>query len=171
MNTEELAALPKIAIPEAAKKLTVKDVSFLVETLSEKDDALRYNAFLLLQANSQLTPNVYTHWAVLESKLGDSNSYQRSLGLMLLVENVRWDKDGKFGKVIDAYLACCMDEKFVTARQAIQGLASVIDDSDRYNDRIRQRIDNLDFSKYKENQQKLLKKDVAAILNLLDKKN
>ncbi len=171
MNAEELRAIPKTAIPEAAKKLTLRDVNFLVETLSEKEDASRYNAFLLLQANSRLTPTVYAHWTKLEGKLGNSNSYQRSLGLMLLAENVRWDKDGRFDKVIDSYLDCCLDEKFVTARQAIQGFASVIEATDRHNDRIKQGLNSLDFAKYKEHQQRLLKKDVATILGLLDKKH
>jgi len=170
MNAEELSVLSKSAIPEAAKNLSKKDVAFLVETLSEKDDALRYNAFLLLQANSRLAPETYTHWSTLQGKLGSANSYQRSLGLMLLAENVRWDKEGKFRNVIDSYLNCCVDEKFITARQAIQGLARVIEATDSYNDKIKHGLNSLDFSKYKENQQSLLKKDVAAILKLLDKK-
>jgi len=96
MNAEELRALPKTAIPESAKKLSKEDVTLLIETLTEKNDALRYNAFLLLQTSSQYTPYVHNHWSGLESKLDSSNSYQRSLGLMLLAENVRWDRDEKF---------------------------------------------------------------------------
>ena len=170
MNAEELRALPKTAIPEVAKKLSKQDTDFLVDTLTEKDDVLRYNAFLLLQAHSSLTPYVYAYWDVLESKLGSSNSYQRSLGLMLLAQNVRWDTEGKFAGVIESYLDCCMDEKFITARQTIQGLASIIEATHVYDERIKQRLNSLDFSKYKENQQKLLKKDTAAIQKLLEKK-
>jgi len=31
---------------------------------------------------------------------------------MLIAENVRWDKEGKFGKTLNKYLECCSDEKF-----------------------------------------------------------
>jgi hypothetical protein len=170
MNAEELRALPKTALPEVAKKLSKQDTAFLVDTLAEKDDVLRYNAFLLLQARSRLAPDVYAYWGVLASKLGSSNSYQRSLGLMLLAQNVRWDKEGKFAGVIDSYLNCCTDEKFITARQTIQGLSCIIEATHIYDERIKQGLNSLDFSKYKENQQKLLKKDVAAIQKLLEKK-
>jgi hypothetical protein len=169
MNAEELRALPKTAIAQTAKKLSKQDTAFLVDTLAEKDDVLRYNAFLLLQARSCLTSEVYAYWDVLEGKLGSSNSYQRSLGLMLLAQNVRWDKEGKFAGVIESYLNCCMDEKFITARQTIQGLADIIEATHSYDERIKQGLNSLDFSKYKENQQRLLKKDVAAIQKLLEK--
>jgi len=65
---------------------------------------------------------------------------------------------------------CCTDEKFITARQAIQGLTKIIESTEKYNEKIKQELNSLDFSKYKENQQRLLKKDVAATLKLLWKK-
>jgi hypothetical protein len=170
MNTDELRALPKSQIAQAASGLSETDVDFLVQQLSEKDDALRYNAFLLLQANSRLSPQTYAHWAVFEQKLASDNSYQRSLGLMLIAENVKWDKEGKFDSAIGKYFACCMDEKFITTRQAIQGLVHVVEATNTYNERIRQALSRLELAKYKENQQKLLNKDIVAILKILDNK-
>ena len=171
MNAEELRALPKTAILETSKKLSKQDVVFLVDTLAEKDDAMRYNAFLLLQANSKLTPDVHAHWRTLESKLESSNSYQRSLGLMLMAENVRWDREDKFGRILNRYLECCMDEKFITARQAIQGLANVVAATNSYDSKIQQALTILALDKYKPNQQDLLKKDAANILELIEKKH
>ena len=170
MNIDELRALPKSQIARATSGLSEADVDFLVQQLSKKDDALRYNALLLLQANSRLSPQTYAHWAVFEEKLASDNSYQRSIGLMLIAENVRWDKEGKFGRTIGKYLACCMDEKFITARQAIQGLVHIVEATDAYNERIRLFLSRLKLEKYKENQQKLLKKDISAIIQNLDEK-
>ncbi len=170
MNQADLQKIAKAEIPQTAKQLTPEDVAFLVQTLPEKDDTLRYKAFLLLQANSRLYPYTYGHWEELESKLGEANSYQRSLGLMLMAENVRWDKEAKFAKVIDKYLECCTDEKFITSRQAIQGLANVVNVTDAYNEAIRKHLGFLTFAQYKENQQHLLLKDTAAILQLIAKK-
>jgi hypothetical protein len=167
MDTAQLQGLSKESISQVAKNLSDKDTDFLVASLEEKNEAARYHAFLLLQAKSRISPAVYPHWATLEEKLGCGNSYQRSLGLMLLSENVRWDSQGKFAKTLDAYMDCCMDERFITARQAIQGLANVVDATSQYNAKIKQKLTGLSFAKYKENQQSLLKRDVAAVLALI----
>ncbi len=51
VNIDELKSLPKDAIAKSAKHLSAGDIDLLVQTLTEKDDTTRYNAFLLLQAN------------------------------------------------------------------------------------------------------------------------
>jgi hypothetical protein len=169
VNVEQLKTLPKNEIPQLAKQLSISDVDFLVKTLSEKDDAARYTAFLLLQANSRQTPLVYAHWDELKEKLGNVNSYQRSLGLMLIAENVKWDQNDRFNTTIDSYLTGCSDKKFITARQAIHGLANVVNATSKYNTKIKQALTNLTFDNYKENQQRLLKKDITGIMELIKK--
>jgi len=167
MNIDDLKAIDKDQILTVAEKLDLSSIGFLVKELSEKDDKLRYNAFLLLQAHSRLKPSVYTYWDELASKLGSDNSYQRSLGVMLLAENVRWDEEGKFKSVIDGYFACSTDEKFITSRQAIQGLTTIMMVTNSYNNEFRKRLLALELGQYKENQQKLLRKDIANVLKTL----
>lgn len=159
MNPEQLKAVAKSQIEQTAKNLTNQDIKSLVDTLSEKDDKLRYNAFLLLQAHSKTQPAVYGYWDVLVEKLDNGNSYQRSIGVMLLAENVRWDTEGKFASGLDKYMRCCLDERFITARQTLQALLVVMESTDRYNSQIGKALEGLDFGKYKENQQGLLRKD------------
>ncbi len=170
MNADELKAVSKEQIPAQSKTLSKADINFLVDTLKEKDDKLRYNAFLLLQARSKEQNSVYEYWDVLAKKLDSDNSYQRSLGLMLIAENVRWDSENKFGKVIDRYFGCCTDEKFITSRQAIQGLATITDSTDRYDKEIVHGLGKLQLGQYKENQQKLLNKDIANVLKTIKNK-
>jgi hypothetical protein len=167
MNVDDFKAIDKDQIQTIAEKLDLSSIAFLVKELTEKDDKLRYNAFLLLQAHSRLKPSVYTYWDELAGKLSSDNSYQRSLGVMLLAENVRWDKEGKFRGVIDGYFACCNDEKFITSRQAIQGLTTIMVATDLYNNEFRKRLLDLDLGQYKENQQKLLKKDITNIVKAI----
>ena len=69
MDIDELKALGKNEIPTISKNLDRTDVNFLIQRLSEKDDLVRYNAFLLLQSNSRGLPFVYEHWSELENKL------------------------------------------------------------------------------------------------------
>ena len=167
MNSERLKAVTKDQILALSKTLTATDIRFLIETLNEKDDKLRYNAFLLLQAHSRLFSEVHEYWDELEKKLDSENSYQRSLGTMLIAENMRWDKEDKFGRTISKYLNCCTDEKFITARQTIQGLEIILKATDKFNDTIKQRLSNLQLSQYKENQKKLLSRDISKILKII----
>jgi hypothetical protein len=169
LNIDSLKTVPKDQVQVLSKTLTTTDIRFLVEVLSEKDDKLRYTAFLLLQSNSRIFPFVYDHWGELENKLDSDNSYQRSLGIMLIAENVRWDKEDKFSKTIGKYLRCCSDEKFITARQTVQGLETVLKATGKFNDEIRNYLTNLQLSQYKENQQKLLTKDISNVLNIINK--
>jgi len=169
MNLKNLKDLTKEQILAEAQNLTQGDVQLLVDTLSEKDDTLRYHAFLLLQAHSRMKPSLYDYWSVLANKLDNANSYQRSLGAKLIAENVRWDKESKFRGVIEKYFGCCTDEKFITSRQAIQGLGIITAATDNYNDEIERRLVALDLRLYKETQQKLLRKDIASIMKLIKK--
>ena len=122
MNMDNLKALTKESTPKAAVNLSASDIAFLVDCLPEKDDKLRYNAFLLLQANARLFPLVYQHWDKLAGRLEDSNSYQRSIGAMLISENVKWDKEAKFTQEIDRYLSCCVDENSLRQEKRFRGL-------------------------------------------------
>ena len=170
MNTAELKTITKEQIPAKAKTLTPNDIQLLINTLTEKDDKLRYNAFLLLQAHSKEAPTVYPHWDTLAIKLTNDNSYQRSLGVMLIAENIRWDKDDKFAKVIGKFFACCNDEKFITTRQTIQALATITQTTSKYDQEIKDNLTKMTFSGYKENQRQLLNKDKAATLKVLNNK-
>jgi hypothetical protein len=167
LNPNELKALSKDQLSVKAKTLPASDIKLLVDTLSEKDDKLRYHAFLLLQEHSRIQPSVYAYWDVLEKKLDSDNSYQRSLGVMLIAENMRWDKEDKFSRVIDKNFGCCTDEKFVTSRQAIQGLGVIVAAKSKYNGEIERRLVALQLGQYKENQQKLLRKDITGVLKLI----
>jgi hypothetical protein len=88
--------------------------------------------------------------------------------LKLIAENVKWDKNGKFVKTIDKYLRGCADEKFITARQAIQALETVIHATESFNDKIKQNLTNLSLSKYKKSQAKLLKEDICKITMIIE---
>jgi len=146
------------------------DIAQLVDWLEEKDDTLRYAVFLLLQALAEKDSRVYRYWDVFAGKLGAANSYQRSLGLMLLAANVRWDEAGRFAEVCGAYLGHCDDEKFITARQCIQGLNQIIDWTGQYDAAIVTALTGLDLDKRKDSQKTLLRLDSLEVLGRLYRK-
>jgi hypothetical protein len=112
----------KETIETFAGELTREDIAFLIPLLDEKNDNIRYCSLLALQCRSKLSADVYPYWDLFSGKLEDANSYQRSIGIMLISENVRWDSEKKFPALFDRYMSCCHDEKFITSRQTIQSI-------------------------------------------------
>jgi hypothetical protein len=104
ITAENIQICEKEDIPSLIPSLESADVEKLVTWLTEKDDNFRYKCFLLLQGRSQESDDIYPYWDIFIEKLGSDNSYQRSLGLMLIAENVRWDNSGKFDAIVDLYL-------------------------------------------------------------------
>ena len=125
VTLDALMAIPKEDIPGTAEALGETDIAALVELLNEKADAPRYQALLLLTSRSERHPDVLPHWPRFVEKLTSENSYQRSIGIMLLAANARWAKASNVGEYLPLCLRLIGDEKPITARQAISALAQI----------------------------------------------
>lgn len=102
MTIESMLALDKSDLQAVAQTaLPAEDIPQLVDLLSVKDDGVRYRAFLLLQGRAAATSDVYPYWQIFQDKLKSENSYQRSLGLMLMAENAKWDATNKLDAALD----------------------------------------------------------------------
>lgn len=93
----------------------------LFEDLESKDNKIRFEAF---QELIRLTENkvnwIYDKWFVLLDKLSSNNSYQRSIGLMLIANLAKSDIENRMRDVLGDFLKSFEDEKFITSRQCIQ---------------------------------------------------
>ena len=156
---------------EFAQSLNAQDIKQLVDILSEKDDNIRYAALLALKSRSEKTRDVYEYWDEFAKKLQSDNSYQRSIGLMLLAENAKWDKADKFSTVADIFLFYCDDEKFITARQCIQSLKKIIPYKKQLSEKISENLMKIDIQKRKDTQRKLLLMDILGVLCEIQKAN
>lgn len=125
IDLESIMSAPNSDLQGMARELDKSDISQLVAWLALKDDVLRYKAFLLLQSRSVLFNDVYPFWDDFSEKLSSDNSYHRSIGLMLIAENVRWDAENRMEDTIDEYLALMKDEKPITIRPCIQSLGKI----------------------------------------------
>lgn len=164
MLTKELLLSHKDDLNCFLGKVREDDIGLLVAWLREKDDTIRYAAFQLLKLLSSNSPMVYKYWDNFAGMINDQNSYQRSLGLMLISENVRWDKEDKFGAICNDYLKHCDDEKFITARQCIQGLSAICEHSAKYNHEIVDMLLKIDLNRRKDSQKSLLLMDIIEVL-------
>lgn len=164
ITLESMMSISKNDLQEAAKQLNKDDIPQLVEWLSFKNDTIRYQAFLLLQNRSIFFDDVYLHWDTFQNKLKSDNSYQRSIGLMLIAENVIWDTESRMEDIIDEYLNLLNDEKTITIRQCIQSLGKIVLSKSGLNDKIASRLISFNLMGIKETMRKPI---LLYILNVL----
>lgn len=169
VTIETLMSLEKQHAEEEAKTLTGDDISWLVNLLNEKDDKIRYAALLLLQSRSAGFHDVYPYWDVFLQKLNSDNSYQRSIGLMLLAENARWDTENRMEDALDALLKILNDEKPITVRQCIQALHQIIPYKRQLTEKIADALISLEIAKIRPSMQKLVLTDILGVLCVIRK--
>lgn len=169
ITIENLMSIEKDTLQEAAKAIDKSDLPLLVEWLSEKDDKIRYQAFLLLQYRSQSFNDVYPFWDDFRIKLKNNNSYQRSIGLMLIAENAKWDLESKLEDSIDEYLSLLKDEKPITIRQCIQSLGKIVPYKQNLNNRIADKLISFNITGIKETIRKSILIDILSVLAIIRK--
>lgn len=169
ITPESIMSISKSDLQEASKVLNKADIQQLVEWLSLKDDNVRYQAFLLLQNRSLLFDDVYPHWDTLKNKLKSANSYQRSIGLMLIADNVKWDTKNRIEDTIDECLQLLNDEKPITIRQCIQSLGKISSSKPGLNDRIASRLIFFNLIAIKETMRKSILLDILNVLLVIRK--
>jgi hypothetical protein len=164
ISKEHLRTIDKNAIPNIAVALDSAEIENLVALLEEKEDAVRYPALLLLQQRSAAADDVFPFWETFVQKLSDKNSYQRSIGLMLLAENAKWDTTGKTKAALPDYLARLQDEKPVTVRQCIQNLEKIIAAHPDLGKTVASTLTALDLEAVRESMRKLVLTDILNVL-------
>lgn len=169
MTVDEVMSIGKDELEQASKQLTGEDIEQLIELLSVKEDRIRYQAFLLVQNRSKFFDDVYPFWNVFSQKLKSDNSYQRSIGLMLMAENTKWDKDNRLEQDIGDYLAILGDVKPITVRQCIQSLAKIIPYKPDLRQKIADALIAVELAKLPQTMQKLILLDILNILVVLRK--
>lgn len=147
-----------------AALLSSADIPPLVERLASAEDKIRYPAFLLLRERSATSDDLYPFWDVLDEKLSDSNSFQRSIGAMLLAANARCDNEGRMKKSLPRYLALLSDPKPITVRQSAQALPEILRAKPELAEEIGDTILRISLLDFKETMRKLILIDFLEVL-------
>jgi hypothetical protein len=171
ITIERLMSIDKNNFQEAAKLIDKSDIPQLVEWLTEKDDKIRYHTLLLLQNRSLICDDVYPFWDIFRNKLKSENSYQRSIGLMLIADNTKWDMENKLDDTFDEYFALLNDEKPITIRQCLQALHSIVPYKKHLHNKIANEIMLIDILEIKETMRKLILLDILNVLTDIRKHN
>lgn len=171
ITVESMMSVEKGDLQEASKRLSKNDIPQLVDYLSLKDDNARYQAFLLLQNRSSFFDDVFPYWDTFRDKLRSDNSYQRSIGLMLIAENVKWDSENMMENTIDEFLELLNDEKPITIRQCIQSLGKIASYKPGINGKIVDRLVSFDLMAVKETMRKSILMDILNVLLIIRKES
>lgn len=166
-NINDIVSIPKSDLLEVSKNLNLEDISELVKLLSLKEDNIRYQAFLLLQNRAILSADVYPYFDIFKEKLDSDNSYQRSIGLMLIAENAKWDDNNRMDNTIDKFLTLLNDEKPITIRQCIQSLGKIVFAKPNLNEKIASKLISIDLTSIKETMQKSILLDILNVLIII----
>ncbi len=169
MTLEDLMQ-DKNGIGAAAERLSTGDIVQLVAWLCEKRDDIRYPSLLLLESRSRMAGDVYPYRETFREKLKSGNSFQRSIGAILIAENAKWD-DGWLGGVIGEYLELLNDEKPITVRQCVQHLKDIVPYKPELHGEIAKRLMALDIGGVRETMRKLVLTDILEVLAMISKEN
>ena len=91
------------------------------EHLSSSDDTIRMGALqTILKLTDRKVDWIYEVWDELFEKLKSENSFQRSIGIMVICNLAKSDTQDRLSDRLDLLLAHTRDEKFITSRQCIQ---------------------------------------------------
>lgn len=100
-----------------------KNIQKYIENLASTDDRVRLDALQnLLKITESKVDWIYEVWDLLLEKLDHENSYQRSIGVMLLCNLAKSDIENRLGISLDRLFVHTKDEKFITSRQCIQNI-------------------------------------------------
>lgn len=160
----ELKGKDRDELIEIALNLGTDDLPQLIEWLAEKDDALRYQALQVLEQRSLLKDDVYPFWDEFRRKLTSDNSYQRSIGLLLIADNAQWDHAKRLDEMIGEYLLLLHDEKPITVRQCLQALCRITVHKPQLGQIIASSVIAIDLAECRETMRKSILVDILTIL-------
>ena len=169
ITIEKLLSFDKNDLQEVSKTISAEDVPQLVEWLSEKDDTLRYQSLLLLEYRSEHSDDVYPFWNIFYEKLKSTSSYHRSIGLILIADNAKWDKENKIDTTINEFLVLLADEKPITVRKCIQVLCKIVPYKIHLHNRIANELMSINIANVKETMRKLILLDILGVLLIIRK--
>lgn len=147
------------------------NIDVLMEMLSLKDDTARYGAFQeLLKITNTPVAWFDQYRAILIEKLSDENSYQRSIGLMLLCNLAKSDTYHEYRQIVDLLMPLINDEKFITERQYLQNIWKVAIVNEEYQRRIVPQLEKEFYACLSKKHFNLLRQDIIeSMIKILEK--
>ena len=147
-----------------------KHIEKHINDLSSTDDKTRLNALQTLLKLTEVPVDwIYEVWDLLLEKLENENSYQRSIGIMLLCNLAKSDHEGRLKSSLDRLLAHTRDEKFITSRQCIQNIWKVAAANKANREKVLQHLEKRFVECEQEKHYNLLRQDIILSFVMLNR--
>ena len=139
----------------------------LLSMLTAKDTKQAYGAFLELERLSEETDDLYPFTEQFAEMVLDKAWAVRCRGFRLFCKQARWDGDGVIDRHLDRTLAILKDEKPTAVRQALAALLDMAPYKPELWPVIRQRVEAMDWNRYKDSMAPLIQKDIQRLLDTM----
>ncbi len=145
-----------------------KDVKESIDNLASSDVKTRFAALqTILSLTEEKVDWVYEVWNTLVDKLDDENSYQRSIGILVLCNLAKSDPENLIEACLPRLLALTRDEKFITSRQCIQNIWKVAASNSRSRDLVLDHLEKQFAECAGEKHYNLIRLDIIQSMRLL----
>ena len=131
--------------------------------LFAKDTREVYLQFRELEQLCEVSDELYQYIDVYIEAIHDPISCARGRGFKLIAANARWDKDNRINSVFDEILTVLDDDKAPVVRQCIPWLSQLIIYKKELIPLIEDKLNSLNYMKYKESMQSLIKRDIENL--------
>jgi hypothetical protein len=140
----------------------------ILSGLQSKNSDEAYRLLLLLEEESERSDELYSSLNLFLPLLKDKSSLVRTRGFRLICAQARWDRVGWLERHLDELLAELDDGKATAVRQCLAALHPVVLFQPELRPRIREKLDRLDLSKYKDSMIPLLLKDMNELRGTME---
>ena len=139
----------------------------ILEKLKSKDEKAAYELAKRIGAESAETDRYVALIPALSEMLTNPSSYVRARAFMLICNQARWVDQGQIEAVFSRMEPLLYDVKPTVVRQCLGALREVIIYRPEMANRIRAAIDKIDLSVYRDSMSPLIKKDIDALLAVM----
>ncbi|MBU5420856.1 hypothetical protein KQI11_12090 [Acetanaerobacterium sp. MSJ-12] len=140
----------------------------LVQRLCAGDEREGYAALKELLERSRAGREISLYWEELAALLGSANSYRRTRGALLLLQNARWAEEEQLERWMPLLLGLLQEEERATAlRQYLRAWEGTVRDVPALASPFCRVLEGLDLERYGESMAPLLQRDREQLLSAL----
>lgn len=139
----------------------------IAEIVFSKDTKETYEKFKKLELICNDSNELYLYYDLFLEALQSKNSCVRGRGFKLISRNAKWDEGNKINSNLAVILAVLDDEKSTVVRQCLQVLSYIGEYKKELIPAIIEKLEQVNYLKYKETMQGLIKRDIEKNLEIL----
>ena len=145
-----------------------KEIEESLAIIQDSNDDLAYSETKKIIEESKTSDKYYEYIDKLSILLDHKKSYIRTRAFMIICAQSRWDKDNKIKSLLPQLLKFYHDEKPTVVRQSLNASKEILLYLPALSKSIKQELDSIDLSAYKDSMAPLIEKDIEELKKSLN---